>query len=522
MNWTVYAACSLLAAVFLYVYIHFNDIKLAKIPSRALEFSPKRCTPEDALKLAKQLRAREKPIQVVDQLPPKTGRRYIVVGGAGFLGGWIVVQLLQRGESPKNIRVLDIRLPARHDLKHGIGKDVDYKQVDMSDARAVQQAFTAPWPEDSSSEITVFHTAANIRFYERTASLLTSSTRVNVNGTQNIIDSARSIGASTLVYTSSGSVSIHASRFLLWPWQSEPNHFVQAINDDDTHLPKSHSQFFSNYAYTKYLAEQRVRAADKLPSGSNKVLRTGCIRPGNGVFGPGGDMLCGAYLVRQFNPTWISNIVSHFVYVENCALAHLCYEQRLIELERDSSSNPDIGGQAFTIADPGPPPTYGDVYVTLETLSDGQTYFPEVSPTFMLIVAYLIESYYLTRALLVSSDFPPLAFLAKLVLPPINGDLVNLQPSLFNLTMVHLIFDDSRARLAPEKGGLGYTGAWTTLEGLHKTYEEHVMGVNRSDVRSDVAGVSLGFGMLRAQRGIARVAEKVEEEVGVNPVMALN
>lgn len=65
------------------------------------------------------------------------------------------------------------------------------------------------------------------------------------------------------------------------------------INDDDTLVPKHHEDFFSNYAVTKSEAERRVRAADKAASGKT-ILRTGCIRPGNGVFGPGGDMLCGS------------------------------------------------------------------------------------------------------------------------------------------------------------------------------------------------------------------------------------
>ncbi|KAF5390143.1 hypothetical protein D9757_003764 [Collybiopsis confluens] len=260
-------ASSLLLAVAVavcYLYIQYNDKKSAQIPDRALKYSPERVEPEDVGKLSQQLRAGQT-IEATPQLPPKTGRRYIVVGGAGFLGGWIVVQLVQRGENPKNLRVLDIRLPSRHDLLHGIGKDVDYMQVDVSDAEAVQQAFTSPWPQGSSppsSAITVFHTAANIRFYERAASLLDSSSKVNVNG----------------------SVGVHASRFLLWPWQSEPHRFVQEINDDDRRLPTKHSEFFSNYAYSKYLAEQRVRAADKLPSGSGsglrpgRILRTGVIR----------------------------------------------------------------------------------------------------------------------------------------------------------------------------------------------------------------------------------------------------
>ncbi|KAJ3774310.1 hypothetical protein FB446DRAFT_486684 [Lentinula raphanica] len=550
MSWSL---CALLVTLIagLYTYVRINDRKLWSIPERALKVSPKRVTEEDVAELKERMSERNEEDKGETE---KTGRRYIVVGGAGFLGGWIVVQLLQRGENPKNIRVIDIRLPARHDLKYGIGKDVQYMVVDISDREAVMKAFKAEWPGNSASSehipTTIFHTAANIRFYERSSGLLPNSTRVNVDGTQNVIDAALEIDASAtrsdsnhsdstiLIYTSSGSVGVRASRFLLWPWEAEPENFVQCLNDDDDSpsMPTKHSQFFSNYAYSKFLAEKRVREADKaqsLPKSNATVqtetgtslrrrLRTGCIRPGNGVFGPGGDMLCGAYLVRKTNPTWISNIVSHFVYVENCANAHLCYEKRLIEVEEQERNRsdsslarlPDIGGQAFTIADPGPPPTYGDVYVTLETLTNGQTFFPEISPTLMLILAYIIEVYYLLRQQL------NLSFL-----PSVNKDLVNLQPSLFNLTMVHLIFDDSRARLDPYLGGLGYKPRYTTLEGLWKTWDAHEKeterweqgAFNRSDnhIRSDGAGVSFGFswgfGMVRAQRGVGKVVEKVQK-----------
>lgn len=521
-------ACTVIPFLLL-LYIRINDRVLGSIPNRALNVSPARCKPKDVLMTASRL-ARA-PITSEAQIPPRTGRRYIIIGGvctrmfnkdgtycsqAGFLGGWIVVQLIQRGEDPKRIRVLDIRQPTRHDLVTGPAKDVQFIKVDISDPKATRQAFAAPWADsDTNVKVTIIHTAANIRFYERHISLVPNSAKVNVNGTQNVIDASLSIGASTLIYTSSASVAIRSNRFFLWPWQKEPKHFVQAINDDDRLAPKYHCDFFSNYAYTKKLAEQKVRAADKSRSGCGNQLRTGCLRPGNGVFGPGGDMLCGAYLVRQNNPTWIGNIVSNFSYVENCALAHLCYEQRLIELEM-GSSNPDIGGQAFNIADPGPPPTYGDVYTTLETLTDGETFFPTLSPTGMLLVAHLIEFYYLFRHFVISA-FP---LLAKII-PAINGDLVNLQPSLWNLVNVHLIFDDSRARLPPEKGGLGYKGAWTTLEALHKTVEEHKKGLIRSEERSKVAGISFGFGLVKAQRAVAKVGEKVEEEIGVDPVKVL-
>jgi nucleoside-diphosphate-sugar epimerase len=438
----------------------------------------------------------------------------------GFLGGWIVSTLLERGEDPKRIRILDLRPPVRSDLTTGTAEGVQFIETNVSDAAAVEAAFTAPWPEPNGArhpppEITVFHTASNIRFYERHPALLSLSAGVNIAGTKNVVNSARSVGASVLVYTSSGSVAVRSSRFLLWPWQSEPKHFVQVIDDDESAIPKRHEDFFSNYAATKIQADNFVRASDRAPSGTGE-LRTGCIRPGNGVYGPRGDMLCGAYLVRQTNPTWIANTVQSFCYVENCALAHLCYEQCLIDTLA-GGKNPDIGGQAFVIADPGATPTYGDVYLTLETLSNGECTFPNLPPTIMLLIAYLIEFYYLGRHFLLSSGF---AF-AKMM-PAINGDLVNLQPSLFALTSVHLIFDDSRARLPPEKGGLGYKGAWTTLQGLHKTFEEHQSGVGRSGRRSDIAGISLGFGLGKAQRGVAKASEKVVDGLGVDPVKILS
>ncbi|KAG6896352.1 hypothetical protein C0992_008814 [Termitomyces sp. T32_za158] len=505
--------------LFSLLYVWLNDRRLIRLPEEVVALSPKRWTPEFVRDAATQL-AKSPPIAINEHLPPKTGRRYIVVGGGGFLGGWIIASLLERGEDPNAIRILDIRPPLRDDLIEAQNKGVVFIKVDVSDKTAVEAAFNAPWPSSVSSplpELTVFHTAANIRFYERYTMFLSRSAKVNVRGTENIVNSARSVGASILIYTSSGSVAVRRSRFFLWPWERKPKFFVQIINDDEAALPKRHDEFFSNYAVTKLQADCIVRAADNTDSGISKKLRTGCIRPGNGIYGPRGDMLCGAYLLRQTNPTWVANTMQSFCYVENCALAHLCYEQRLMELQR-GGKNPDIGGQAFVVADPGPVPTFGDVYTTLETLTNGECTFPNLPPTLMLLIATFIEWYYVARHL-ITINFG--SSIEKL-LPPLNGDVVNLQPSLFALTSVHLVFDDARARLPPEKGGLGYRGVWTTYEGLYKTVEEHKNGVGRSGRRSDLAGISLGFGSSKAQKAIAEVTHKVEDGIGVDPVTILS
>ena len=401
-------------------------------------------------------------------------------------------------------------------MRTGAAQQVAFLQVDISDTAAVSEVFKAPWPDaEGELGVTVFHTAANIRFYERHIGLLPRSNKVNYDGTINVINASKEIGANTLIYTSSAAVSVRRSRFWLWPWEKRPAHFIQVYKDDDTHLPKQHDHFFSNYAVSKILAEKVVRAADKSPTNRSHTLRTGCIRPGNGVFGPGGDMMCGAYLVRKHNPTWVPNILQSLTYVENGALAHLCYEQRLIELER-GSSNPDIGGQAFTVTDAELPLTYGDVYTALNTL-DKETVFPFVSPTFMLGLSHVVEVFHVTKSLLSTSDSLVGRAIAGLI-PAVSGELINLQPPIFALTSIHLIFDDSRARLPPTKGGLGYYGPYTTLEGLCKTADEYLKSDRKGEERSKLGGVGFGFW----SKVTSRVRKGVGERLDANAVTALN
>ena len=54
------------------------------------------------------------------------------------------------------------------------------------------------------------------------------------------------------------------------------------------------------------------------------------------------------------------------------------------------------------------------------------------------------------------------------LLPAIKGDLAQIQPSLFSISDVFAIADDSRARKSPEQGGLGYNAPLTTIEAICK------------------------------------------------------
>jgi hypothetical protein len=211
------------------------------------------------------------------------------------------------------------------------------------------------------------------------------------------------------------------------------------------------------------------------------------------------------YLARQVNPSWAQDILQNIIYVENASLAHFCYERRLIE-KAQGSTHSDIGGQAFAIVDDGPPVTYGDVYTVLATLTDGRTVLPRLSITAVLILAHVLEGLYLLRSFAMSSSNPVTRRLGKFV-PGLTKDLVNLQPSLFFLAVVHLIWDDSRARMSPDKGGLGYKPQWTALAALCKLVAEHKKANGQFETRSMGGGISLRFGLTSALRRVDKETE---------------
>ena len=130
-----WATCTFILLFLTVIYFRSNDAKLQRVPEEAEALGP-RWTDEEILYASTKLK--DSPVDIPSKLPPKTGRRYIVVGGAGFLGGYIVLQLLWRGESPKRIRVLDLRKPTREDLKTGDAALVDYRVCDVTNEKAVR------------------------------------------------------------------------------------------------------------------------------------------------------------------------------------------------------------------------------------------------------------------------------------------------------------------------------------------------------------------------------------------------
>jgi len=215
----------------------------------------------------------------------------------GLVGSWIVAHLLDRGENPASLRIIDLVSPTTEILARGVG----YFQTDITDELNVSTAFGKPWPESVYQRpLTVFHTAAIIRPSERLQRFLPFCAKVNINGTKNIINAAKKAGATCFVSTSSGSVSLRKLKFWIMPWETLPRRVMQILSDS-AKIPQHHNEFFGNYAVTKVEAERIVCSADNPAAG----FRTGCIRPSNGIYGIGSDAsmtITGAYLRNGGSP----------------------------------------------------------------------------------------------------------------------------------------------------------------------------------------------------------------------------
>jgi hypothetical protein len=76
IHWTVFTLITLLC-----LYIYSNDKKLRTIPHEAILASPTRFTTEGVLQAAEHVEQMDTTHPILEHLPPRSGRRYIIVGG---------------------------------------------------------------------------------------------------------------------------------------------------------------------------------------------------------------------------------------------------------------------------------------------------------------------------------------------------------------------------------------------------------------------------------------------------------
>lgn len=117
------------------------------------------------------------------------GRVYLLTGAAGFLGNNIVKQLIEKG-----CRVRGLVLKGDKAVRH-IPKGVEIVYGDLTDKTSLEKFFDV-----EKEQIVCIHCASIVYLKEELSELVY---RVNVEGTQNIIDFCLEKNVEKLVYVSS-------------------------------------------------------------------------------------------------------------------------------------------------------------------------------------------------------------------------------------------------------------------------------------------------------------------------------
>ncbi|MCB0317478.1 MAG: NAD-dependent epimerase/dehydratase family protein [Bdellovibrionales bacterium] len=230
--------------------------------------------------------------------------KYVITGGAGFVGRSIAEYLLKQGHE-----VASVSRGVYPELEK-IG--IQTFSVDISDdSEQLKQIF--------SRTEAVFHVASKVDMWGSHEDFY----RTNVLGTLNVIEACKQVGVRKLIYTSSPSVVAHDVD-------------LNNINEDYPY-PEKHDAY---YPETKAIAEKKV-----LHENSNR-LYTIALRP-HLIWGPGDTSLIPAILERASKGRLVQvgngeNIVD-VCFIEDCVQAHILAEKAL-------DINPSSRGKAYFIS----------------------------------------------------------------------------------------------------------------------------------------------------------------------------
>lgn len=120
--------------------------------------------------------------------------KFLVTGGAGFIGSALVRGLLERGA--KKVTVVDNLLTGRESNLEDVRGSIEFHRTDIRDYEALKCAM-------KGAEI-VFHEAA-IPSVPRSIKDPVPSHEVNLNGTFNVLRAAKELGVRRLIYAASSS-----------------------------------------------------------------------------------------------------------------------------------------------------------------------------------------------------------------------------------------------------------------------------------------------------------------------------
>jgi UDP-glucose 4-epimerase len=121
--------------------------------------------------------------------------RTLVTGGAGFIGSNLVDALLARGDEVTVVD--DLSTGRRENLDGALAAGATLLEVDIREGAALREVVVERRPE------TIFHLAAQIDVRKSVANPAFDAS-INVGGTANVLEAARTAGVGRVVFSSTG------------------------------------------------------------------------------------------------------------------------------------------------------------------------------------------------------------------------------------------------------------------------------------------------------------------------------
>jgi len=295
--------------------------------------------------------------------------KVLVTGGCGYVGNRLILQLLRQNKVEK-VHVLDVRQPDQSKIPDNLKTQYKEKVTvfvgDICDKRTVQEC--------CNGMNAVFH-IASFGMSGREMMQREKTRRINVEGTQNLIDACIEMSVSSLIYTSTYNVVFGGQPL---PNQDESTPYFPLDKHPD------------EYSRTKAIAEQLVLNSNGKTLKNGKTLSTCALRPA-AIYGEGEERHL-PRIISLLRRGLVSFTIGSpenkvdFVYVENLVHAHIL----ALETLTSKSVTSPAAGKPYFISDQQPI----NNFLFFKPLWEAMGYsYPKISiPTgVMYYIAFIIE-----------------------------------------------------------------------------------------------------------------------------------
>ena len=239
--------------------------------------------------------------------------RFLVTGGAGFIGSNLVTKLVEEGH--REVRVIDNLSTGKRENLASVLERIDFQVGDIREMDFVEKQL-------QDVEV-VFHQAA-LPSVDRSVRDPVATNESNINGTLNVLLAARDNGVKRVVYASSSSVYGDSPTL--------PKHEEMPVNP------------LSPYALSKYAGERYCQLFYQLYG-----LETICLRYFN-VFGPNQDA---SSQYAAVIPRFISSILNGepvTIYSDGEQTRDFSFVENVVAANLLAASSDDGIGETFNIA----------------------------------------------------------------------------------------------------------------------------------------------------------------------------